>query len=486
MRPPVLPMTSLRTWAKFNGIGFENISVEKNKEYGGYGVISTTTIPDSAPEQEGSLTVLNVPKDLILSAETIAEYAKIDKHFGQILKACGGTSLRGDVMLFLLMQVTRASSDPDIKFSVSGPWTEYVKMLPEYISLPTAWHDDQVALLNGTSLEKAVAAKVAALIREFETLRENTTEIPWCHDAWWDKEHLEFKDWILIDSWYRSRSLELPLSGEAMVPFLDMANHSAKANSQYEQDNDDEVLLQVKPGQQIEKGEELTIDYGSTKSAAEMLFSYGFIDDLSSVHSMVLHISPSADDPLGKAKARIHGKPLTLHISASDDSLELTCPFVYIMCVNEDDGLDFKVLLENDGTLGQMRAFWKSTDITDSISNFEDIITADPLADVFLLRAKVLLRYIVDGQLDRLSDSEHAANELDPNQETLSVGDKGIPEAASKLRVIEAELLSKSLELLEAEINTLSTSPIVREYLGNSEAQDEPGTGDNGEREDFS
>lgn len=51
------------------------------------------------------------------------------------------------------MQVTRASSDPSIKFSVSGPWTEYVKMLPEYISLPTAWHDDQINLLNGTSLE---------------------------------------------------------------------------------------------------------------------------------------------------------------------------------------------------------------------------------------------------------------------------------------------------------------------------------------------
>ncbi|KFZ08189.1 hypothetical protein V502_09499 [Pseudogymnoascus sp. VKM F-4520 (FW-2644)] len=486
MRPPALPLSYLRTWAKFNDIGFENISVEENKEYGGYGIISTTTIPSSAPDKEGSQTVLNVPKDLILSADTIAEHAKVDKHFGQILEAVGGASLRGDVMLFLLMQVTRASSDPSIKFSVSGPWTEYVKMLPEYISLPTAWHDDQIKLLNGTSLEKAVAAKVAALIREFETLRENTTEIPWCHNAWWEKEHLEFKDWILIDSWYRSRSLELPLSGEAMVPFLDMANHSAHANSHYQQGSDDEVLLQIKPWQHIEKGEELTIDYGSAKSAAEMLFSYGFIDDLSSVHSLVLHISPSPDDPLGKAKVKIHGKPPTLHISATDDSLELTCPFIYLMCVNEDDGLDFKVLLETDGTYGPMRAFWKSTDITDSISSFKDIITADPLADVFLLRAKVLLRYIVDEQLEGLSESEHSANELDPNQESLSVGDKGIPKAASRLRVIEAELLSKSLESLEAEINTLSSSPIVREYLGSSEAQDATGAGDDSDSEDFS
>lgn len=90
MRPPTLPVSSLRTWAKFNGIEFEEVSVEKNKEYGGFGVVSTTTI-DSAPDQEGNLTVLNIPKDLILSAETIAEHAKIDKHFGEILEAVGGS-----------------------------------------------------------------------------------------------------------------------------------------------------------------------------------------------------------------------------------------------------------------------------------------------------------------------------------------------------------------------------------------------------------
>lgn len=181
MRPPALPLSSLRTWAKFNGIDFKDISVEKNKEYGGYGVISTTTITDSAGDEGSDLTVLNVPNDLILSAETIAEHAKIDKHFGQILEAVGGNvcvhlidhveriliatqSLRGDVMLFLLMQVTRASSDPSVRFSVSGPWTEYVKMLPEYVSLPTAWHDDQIKLLNGTSLEVSLSeATIIAL-----------------------------------------------------------------------------------------------------------------------------------------------------------------------------------------------------------------------------------------------------------------------------------------------------------------------------------
>lgn len=90
MRPPALPVSSLRTWAKFNGIEFEDLSVEKNEEYGGYGVVSTTTI-DLAPDEQDNLTVLKVPKDLILSAETIAEHAKVDKHFGQILEAVGGS-----------------------------------------------------------------------------------------------------------------------------------------------------------------------------------------------------------------------------------------------------------------------------------------------------------------------------------------------------------------------------------------------------------
>lgn len=41
-------------------------------------------------------------------------------------------------------------------------------MLPEYISLPTAWHDDQMQLLNGTSLEVSfLEAIIIALSIDF-------------------------------------------------------------------------------------------------------------------------------------------------------------------------------------------------------------------------------------------------------------------------------------------------------------------------------
>ncbi len=42
--------------------------------------------------------------------------------------------------------------------------------------------------------------------------------------------------------------LELPRSGESMVPCLDMVNHSAKPTAYYEENAKDEVALLLRPG----------------------------------------------------------------------------------------------------------------------------------------------------------------------------------------------------------------------------------------------
>lgn len=60
-------------------------------------------------------------------------------------------SLRSDVLLFLLMQITIASSEQGQNIGLSNPWTEYVKMLPDVVPLPTMWTD--ISILSGTSLE---------------------------------------------------------------------------------------------------------------------------------------------------------------------------------------------------------------------------------------------------------------------------------------------------------------------------------------------
>jgi len=73
---------------------------------------------------------------------------------------------------------------------------------------------------------------MGALLREFETLREETADILWCQNYWWEDEVLQYSDWLLVDALYRSRCLELPKAGESMVPCLDLAvrNHFLLAN----------------------------------------------------------------------------------------------------------------------------------------------------------------------------------------------------------------------------------------------------------------
>jgi hypothetical protein len=54
-------------------------------------------------------------------------------------------------MLFLLIQLHAGLSANS--FGTSTPWTEYVKMLPENVPVPTLWVEEERDMLVGTSLE---------------------------------------------------------------------------------------------------------------------------------------------------------------------------------------------------------------------------------------------------------------------------------------------------------------------------------------------
>jgi hypothetical protein len=56
-------------------------------------------------------------------------------------------------MLFLVMQITIASPHHGQNVGLSNPWSEYCKMLPRYIPLPTLWTEEERVMLVGTSLE---------------------------------------------------------------------------------------------------------------------------------------------------------------------------------------------------------------------------------------------------------------------------------------------------------------------------------------------
>ena len=55
------------------------------------------------------------------------------------------------------MQITIASHGHDRNVGCSGPWTEYVKILPNEVPLPTLWAEEEISMLVGTSLEVSLS-----------------------------------------------------------------------------------------------------------------------------------------------------------------------------------------------------------------------------------------------------------------------------------------------------------------------------------------
>lgn len=191
-----------------------------------------------------------------------------------------------------------------------------------------------------------------------------------------------------------------------MVPVLDMVNHSSQPNAYYEHISSNGVSLLMRPSKLLEVGSEITISYGDVKSEAEMLFSYGFIDEQSMNKSLTLTLEPSPDDPLGKAKGAAFGGPTVLRISIEQDEVQWECPFLYLLLLNEEDGLEFRMLQQTDGTRSQLKVFWQGSDVTDATNTFESLISNQPLRDVFKLRAMALLQDRLRQQLERLYESE--------------------------------------------------------------------------------
>ncbi len=72
---------------------------------------------------------------------------------------------------------------------------------------------------------------------------------------------MTYDDWLLLDSFFRSRALGIDAAG-AMVPCLDMANHSAREQPIYfDRADDGAVVLLMPPGQVVHSGEEVTIRF---------------------------------------------------------------------------------------------------------------------------------------------------------------------------------------------------------------------------------
>ncbi|KAK4168818.1 hypothetical protein QBC43DRAFT_81382 [Cladorrhinum sp. PSN259] len=457
-----LPIEDLPAWARLSTVSFSGVTVTKTAGKG-YGVFAMKAMTAA----EGTLdtpVLFTVPRELALNTNAIDEYAKEDKKFRQLLDAVvPHRSTRTDILLFLLVQTARAraTSKSHSAVGVSNPWTEYLHFLPETVLVPTEWTEDERRLLCGTSLESAVNAKISALDAEFEVIRGASSTIPCWHELFWEHRTVSFQDWIRLDAVYRSRCLELPKSGESMVPCIDMINHSAAPSAYYDENSNDQVLLLLRPGTSISEGEEVTISYGDAKSAAEMLFSYGFIDPDSTADSLVLSLMPFPDDPLAKAKLVAFGEAPKVHVARDNGTIRWESRFAHLMCVNEEDGLEFRVLQDTEGGR-QLRVFWRDEDVTDQTANFAELVKMHPFPEIMQLRVVTVVIECIQTQLERLESCQ-------PSDLTSSSLREDCSKAGMSLRQIERKLLKDAIEALEKERDSLMEAENVVAYLGSME-----------------
>jgi hypothetical protein len=287
------------------------------------------------------------------------------------------------------------------------------------------------------------------LTREFDLLRERSETLASWDDVW-NSRTLSLRDWMLADAWFRSRSLELPRSGTAMVPVLDMANHSASPTARYEETDDHEALLLLRPDARIVSGDEITITYGEDKSAAEILFSYGFIDTESAKKHLVLPVPPIDDDPLMRAKSHSFGKPPVAEFWLDGPRPCWKSPFAFFLLLNEEDGLEFRTLQEVSGAQ-HLRVFWQGEDVTDRVEEFEDLVGDHPLRQVFRLRVVAVLEDLANTHLVRMR--EVAVGEEGESGESYAAPRPECAAMAKALRDVEMKILESVLGALGEEVS---------------------------------
>ena len=347
------------------------------------------------------------------------------------------------------MQLTHNATDG--KVGVAGFFSQYVKFLPSKFPLPTFWDDSERNLIKGTSLENALASKLSSLDREFDLVREKTFPIVWCQRHWWDNVSgiVSFEDWKTVDAMYRSRALDLPGTGHATVPFIDMANHASgeATTALYETDPNGNALLILRDGKTINHLDEITITYGDEKGACEMLFSYGFLEEpMSSAQELFLDLNIPEDDPLKLAKQKIAKSAPGFRLFEQDNTIAWEGPYIWLLCANEDDGLEFRVLQTVDGRR-ELSAAWNGLDLQDSRS-LQMLMNGDPRKDLFQLRAVSVLQLRVEEQLLRFEASRVFAKDFERK-------DLSNYWAAMKLRDLEETLMLHAYEVFEEQVKVL-------------------------------
>ena len=255
----------------------------------------------------------------------------------------------------------------------------------------------------------------------------------------------------------------------------------------------------------------LAHSYGSNKSPAEQLFSYGFLSPDNGAVRCTLPLSLLSDDPLALAKEVILTSAPTVEISMTPPPPESDSntppdfiwhsPTIWLLITNVEDGLRFQILQHNSGA-EELVLYWCPLHPTDSDSDgilITDITTlsthllASPLWPVFHLRAVATIQDVVAEKLQILHDSEALVSTIEnagvlasregPEGEVgHDVGGGRVREEVVALvrefRGREEALFRRGGEWLEERKVVLCGDEVVKRYLAAmAEGEEEEGEG---------
>lgn len=327
-----------------------------------------------------------------------------------------------------------------------------MKFLPLEL-LPTLWTASERALVAGTSLASATAAKLRSLEKEFTILKEQTQNIVWCSEYWWNQEHgaLEFDDWKQVDAMYRSRALEFPGIGDSMVPCIDMANHASGelTRARYDISQEGDALLLLRDDVRMNNGDEMTITYGDEKGACEMMFSYGFIEnDMEDARAIFLELDIPDDDPLGRAKRAVATCAPGVKLSKLTDGIHWESDYVWLICVNEEDGFRIAITQMTDGRQ-QLEVQFEEHLLHDTAC-LRECLQTHSLWEVFQLRAVSIIQDRIASQLRILYEVDGKTK--DSKHDEGSTTRYRQQQLALRLRVLEIRLLEQAYESLQQQV----------------------------------
>lgn len=255
----------LHEWATEHGCKLSSLKVASHPSYGGYGLFNTTSNP--ANGDENRRVALFIPNHLIISIDTVQLAAEEREELSEVLNALPPLPSPSHILtIFILYLFHLRNANEDNLFS------PYVDCLPQQSLLPIVWNEQELQLLkdSNTSISAPVTAKVEWMKSTFDVLQQVNgwfQQIPWSL-------------YLLAECCVTSRTLENPATNTPMlVPILDMANHSYSRNAAWE--FTDEGIQLLREPVDISADEEITISYDLNKGTGEMLFNYGFIENIS-------------------------------------------------------------------------------------------------------------------------------------------------------------------------------------------------------------